>query len=139
MPQGCITSSPCTAVRWVPSSPTLFLASHADGTVIVYDKERDDGAFTAADPEAPPASVTEPAFPMDNDLRDAGGEWNPLYSIFVTMPPWHPATVAGTGPPVSGKPEKEKTVKNPVSHWRVARRAIVGACCAILQRTERQG
>lgn len=60
-------------------------------------------------------------------VRDAGGEWNPLYSIFVSMPPWHPANVAMAAlAGVGGKPEKEKTVKNPVSHWRVSRRAIVG-------------
>lgn len=46
-------------------------------------------------------------------------------SIFVTMPPWHPVTVGGPVP-VGTKPEKEKTAKNPVSHWRVSRRSIVG-------------
>ncbi|KAF9019379.1 hypothetical protein BDZ89DRAFT_1116762 [Hymenopellis radicata] len=44
-------------------------------------------------------------------------EWDPVDNIFVTMPPWHP---------VSGlKTEKEKAVKNPVSHWRVSRKSIV--------------
>ncbi|KAF9019384.1 WD40 repeat-like protein [Hymenopellis radicata] len=96
--RGCISNSPCTAVRWVPSSSTLFLVSHADGTIIVYDKERDDGTFKAEDPSS-------------------SKEWDPVDNIFVTMPPWHP---------VSGlKTEKEKAVKNPVSHWRVSRKSIV--------------
>ncbi|VDC06671.1 unnamed protein product [Peniophora sp. CBMAI 1063] len=107
--QGRITASPCTAVRWVPSSPNLFLASHADGTIIVYDKDRDDGAFT---PGAPRAD------------GDAEGEWNPLDSMFVTMPPWHPVGAAASGG--EGKKEKaDKAPRNPVSHWKVSKRAIV--------------
>ncbi|KAF8349185.1 WD40-repeat-containing domain protein [Amanita rubescens] len=99
--QGCITNSPCTAVRWVPASPTLFLVSHADGTIIAYDKEREDGAFI------PP--------PCD------AHQWDPTDSIVVTMPSWHPV-MSGNH---SDKTEKEKVAKNPVSHWRVSHRKIV--------------
>lgn len=115
-------------MRWVPSSPNLFIVAHADGTIIVWDKERDDGTFTPSDPDVLPPPGPD-GIPVDDVIRDAGGEWNPLQSIFVSMPPWHPANLAAaalTG--AGGKSEKEKTAKNPVSHWRVARRAIVGAC-----------
>lgn len=65
-------------------------------------------------------------FPLDGSSSSSSqGEWNPLDSIFVTMPPWHPVTAGGPVLP-GGKPEKEKTAKNPVSHWRVSRRSIVG-------------
>jgi len=37
------------------------------------------------------------------------------------MPPWHPV-MSGTG---QGKADKEKAIKNPVSHWRVSRRGIL--------------
>uniref|UniRef100_D8PVB9 Uncharacterized protein n=1 Tax=Schizophyllum commune (strain H4-8 / FGSC 9210) TaxID=578458 RepID=D8PVB9_SCHCM len=100
---GFITNSPCTAVRWVPSSPTLFLVSHADGTIIVYDKEREDGSFS---PQDPARRVSPP--PSDGS-SSSGGSWDPMGDIFVSMPPWHP----------------EKAAKNPVSHWRVSRRAVV--------------
>jgi len=116
--KGAISSSPCTAVRWVPGSSTLFLVSHADGTIIIYDVEREDGAFTPQDPNtAPPDPLQSPDGPPQ--------EWDPLDNIFVTMPPWHPATAAGglNGP---GRPEKEKAAKNPVSHWRLSLRGIVG-------------
>ncbi|KAF8727529.1 hypothetical protein AX14_007317 [Amanita brunnescens Koide BX004] len=99
--QGCITNSPCTAVRWVPSSPTLFLVSHADGTIIAYDKEREDGAFI------PPP--------------DESHQWDPTDNIVVTMPPWHPVMSSNQ----VDKTEKEKVAKNPVSHWRVSHRKIV--------------
>ncbi|KAL9631078.1 MAG: hypothetical protein Q9164_006083, partial [Protoblastenia rupestris] len=41
-----ISTSPISEIRWLPGSENLFLASHMDGTLIVYDKERDDAAFT---------------------------------------------------------------------------------------------
>ena len=44
--QNIISPSPVTEIRWLPGSENLFLASHIDGTLIVYDKERDDAAFT---------------------------------------------------------------------------------------------
>lgn len=87
--------------------------SHADGTIIVYDKDREDGTFTPQDPD------TSPAY-SDSDSENSGAGWNPRESMFVSMPPWHPAS----GPGI--KPEKDKAVKNPVSHWRVSRRAISG-------------
>ncbi|KAJ3793450.1 hypothetical protein GGU11DRAFT_850892 [Lentinula aff. detonsa] len=47
---GCVTSSACTAVRWVPASASLFLVSHADGTIVVYDRDREDGTFGPREP-----------------------------------------------------------------------------------------
>lgn len=108
--QGCITSSPCTAVRWVPNSPTLFLVAHADGTIIIYDKERDDGSIT-------PRNHAQASTDANGDAPKL---WNPLNEIFVTMPPWHPT--AGIG---SGKNDKDRAVKNPVSHWRVSNKSVV--------------
>lgn len=43
--QSIINASPISEIRWLPGSENLFLASHMDGTLIVYDKERDDAAF----------------------------------------------------------------------------------------------
>lgn len=125
---GCISNSPCTSVRWVPSSPTLFLVSHADGTIIIYDKEREDGTFT---PQSPYSMVAAPSSTLDSNASSSDsdsfkGEWNPLDRIFVTMPPWHPVTALNGGfTGGSGRGEKEKAAKNPVSHWRVSRRSVV--------------
>ncbi|KAH9952078.1 WD40 repeat-like protein [Amylocystis lapponica] len=119
--QGRLCNSPCTAVRWVPDSQNLFLVSHADGTLVVYDKEREDGAFSPQEPWVP---VSAPSSLDESSSNSSHSEWNPLDSIFVTMPPWHPVT-AGAAFQAGGKAEKEKTAKNPVSHWRVSRRNIV--------------
>ncbi|KAF8912006.1 WD40 repeat-like protein [Gymnopilus junonius] len=120
--QGSITSSPCTAVRWVPSSSTLFLVSHADGTIIVYDKDREDGSFTPQDPSSPLADGINLMSPANDGSPQ---EWDPLDNILVTMPPWHPMTSSANALNASGKAEKEKTVKNPVSHWRISRQSVV--------------
>ena len=43
--KGMINPSPISSICWIPGSENLFLASHTDGTLIVYDKEREDAAF----------------------------------------------------------------------------------------------
>ena len=46
---GCITSSAVTQVRWLPGSENLIMAAHADGSVLIYDREREDSSdFTPA-------------------------------------------------------------------------------------------
>lgn len=42
---GIINSSHIIQIRWIPGSEHLFLAAHADGTLIVYDKEKEDAPF----------------------------------------------------------------------------------------------
>lgn len=121
--QGAISASPCTAVRWVPSSSTLFLVSHADGTIVVYDTDRDDGMFSVSMPTAPlPTPIPPPGSspsrgPPQSPLQK---EWDPLTTIHVTSPPWHPESAVG------GKERADRSAaKNPVSHWRVSKRGVV--------------
>ncbi len=46
---GIINSTPVSEIRWIPGSESLFLAAHMDGSLVVYDKERDDAQFTPED------------------------------------------------------------------------------------------
>jgi len=112
----------CTAVKWVPSSRTLFLASYADGTMVVYDRDREDGPFTPREPHGPesiPSPLPSPAGPRSNSSAGAANgyvgvqttQWDPLYDMFVT-----PNQLSGN----------EKSPKNPVSHWRVSKKKILG-------------
>ncbi|EST05141.2 WD40 repeat [Kalmanozyma brasiliensis GHG001] len=39
---GCIANSAVTQVRWLPGSENLIMAAHADGSIVVYDRERED-------------------------------------------------------------------------------------------------
>lgn len=44
---GSINNTPVSYIGWIPGSENLFLAAHMDGTLLVYDKEKDDSAFFA--------------------------------------------------------------------------------------------
>lgn len=43
---GDVTAAAVTAVKWVPGSENLFFTLHANGTLVLFDKERDDGGFS---------------------------------------------------------------------------------------------
>lgn len=91
---------------------------------MLYDKEREDGIFTPKEPSAIVPSPFTSGSESDGSQNDV---WNPLDSIYVTMPPWHPAAIAS---PSTGS--KDKTPKNPVSHWRVSKKKIVGSYASYL-------
>ncbi|RDW85649.1 catabolite repression protein-like protein creC [Coleophoma crateriformis] len=42
---GIINSTPVSEIRWIPGSENLFLTAHMDGSLVVYDKEKDDAVF----------------------------------------------------------------------------------------------
>ncbi|XMA16938.1 hypothetical protein WAI453_009729 [Rhynchosporium graminicola] len=42
---GIINTTPVSEIRWIPGSENLFLAAHMDGSLVVYDKEKEDLAF----------------------------------------------------------------------------------------------
>jgi WD40 repeat protein len=44
--QGIINATPVSEIRWIPGSENLFLAAHMDGSLVVYDKEKEDLAFS---------------------------------------------------------------------------------------------
>ncbi len=53
-PQGIINGTSVSEIRWIPGSENLFLAAHMDGTLVVYDKEKEDGLFMPEDESAGP-------------------------------------------------------------------------------------
>lgn len=57
--QGLINGTPVSEIRWIPGSEHLFLAAHMDGSLVVYDKEKDDTIFSPEDDSGPrPSSDT---------------------------------------------------------------------------------
>ncbi|KAG5976230.1 hypothetical protein E4U55_007408 [Claviceps digitariae] len=48
---GVINNTPVSHIEWIPGSENLFLAAHMDGSLVVYDKEKDDGQFTPGEDE----------------------------------------------------------------------------------------
>lgn len=56
---GCINKTPVVDIHWLPRKEGLFLAVHLDGTIIVYDKEKEDADFV-------------PEEQLDNTTTDSG-------------------------------------------------------------------
>ncbi|KAK3941667.1 WD40 repeat-like protein [Diplogelasinospora grovesii] len=44
---GIINGTPVSEIRWIPGSENLFLAAHMDGSLVVYDKEKEDAILSA--------------------------------------------------------------------------------------------
>ena len=118
-----------------------------DGSIIIYDKEREDGYFIPRDPNkqsrssvipvktddsSASTSNSSPAPSTSSDPPSGSGEWDPTEEMFVSMPPWHPASpVVQAGREWGGK--NEKAGKNPISHWKLSRRSVVGEVAAPLR------
>lgn len=51
MNQGAINNTAVSDIRWLPNSENLFLAAHMDGSLVIYDKEKEDAQFVAEDQE----------------------------------------------------------------------------------------
>ncbi|KAJ2976221.1 hypothetical protein NQ176_g5081 [Zarea fungicola] len=46
---GVINNTPVAHIKWIPGSENLFLAAHMDGSLVAYDKEKEDATFIAED------------------------------------------------------------------------------------------
>ncbi|KAK9383144.1 WD40-repeat-containing domain protein [Kockiozyma suomiensis] len=42
---GAINNSACIDIQWIPGSENLMMAGHMDGSIVIYDKEKDDSNF----------------------------------------------------------------------------------------------
>ncbi|KAF6840203.1 catabolite repression protein crec [Colletotrichum plurivorum] len=49
---GIINGTSVSEIRWIPGSETLFLAAHMDGSLVVYDKDKEDAAFSLEEEQA---------------------------------------------------------------------------------------
>ena len=104
---GAVNPAPVACVRWIPGSESLFLAAHMDGTLVVYDKEREDAAFVPEDaPSGPAATAVAGA-------REAGSPYA------------EPAVAAGGGGLHVQKSVNSKNQKtNPVALWKLSNQKI---------------
>ncbi|KAI1079927.1 WD40-repeat-containing domain protein [Whalleya microplaca] len=51
---GVINKTPVSQIRWIPGAENLFLAAHMDGSLVVYDKEKEDATFSSEEEETKP-------------------------------------------------------------------------------------
>ncbi|KAM0756354.1 WD40 repeat-like protein [Meredithblackwellia eburnea MCA 4105] len=160
---GIITSSAITSCRWLPPAPSfsanenianLFLTSHADGSVVVWDKDREDWNGFAPTPVPSPVPVPVPDLGAgkenswnggsgsgnlsvngDNNTGSLGGNSS---SSIVNEEKHAPvgggrqAAAMGVGPkgivvskPAAVDKKGQSTAKfNPVSHWKISNKPI---------------
>ena len=59
--QGIINGTPVSEIRWIPGSEHLFMASHMDGSLVVYDKEKEDAIFAAEEEDGAQSQQPPPA------------------------------------------------------------------------------
>ncbi|KAJ3478556.1 hypothetical protein NLG97_g8547 [Lecanicillium saksenae] len=95
---GVINNTPVAHVKWLPGSENLFLAAHMDGSLIVYDKEKEDVAFTPED-ETP-----------SNGGSDAGDATN--------------GATAGISMLIRKSVHSKNQKMNPVAAWKLSNQRI---------------
>ncbi|KAG9379977.1 WD40 repeat protein [Pyrenophora tritici-repentis] len=92
---GVINATAVSDIRWLPNSENLFLAAHMDGSLVVYDKEKEDAVFV---PE-------ENMSTSEEGLTDGEKKLKKLLTIKKS---------------VNSKNQK----MNPVSYWQVSRSKV---------------
>jgi WD40 repeat protein len=78
-----INSHPVSEIRWIPGSENLFLAAHMDGSLVVYDKEKEDAIFSPEDIDAlssqPSTSAdAEPVLHVKKSVNSKNQKSNPV-------------------------------------------------------------
>lgn len=81
--QGAVNNSPVSEIRWLPNSENLFLAAHMDGSLVVYDKEKEDAPFAAEEQDSTiDSAVAEPvrkaSLNVKKSVRSKNQKANPV-------------------------------------------------------------
>ncbi|KAI1338775.1 WD40-repeat-containing domain protein [Xylariaceae sp. FL0016] len=76
---GVINKTPISQIRWIPGSENLFLAAHLDGSLVVYDKEKEDAIFNRDEEEAL-TNGEEPAPKEGECFREKVSVWKSVRS-----------------------------------------------------------
>ncbi|KAL7748329.1 hypothetical protein RI367_006289 [Sorochytrium milnesiophthora] len=129
--QGIINFNAVTDICWLPGSETLFLASFADGTVLLLDKDREDREL-----EQPAAQQSSSKKDKDRSAVDVGSTTSSngvLSSFSATGSSDNGEATAGAGASKEStvgfyvtKPAKSHKY-NPVSVWQLGERRVEGA------------
>ncbi|KAF2670336.1 WD40 repeat-like protein [Microthyrium microscopicum] len=75
---GTINPNPVYDIKWIPGSPNLFIAAHSDGTLVVYDKEKEDQAFVAEHADVPDIDYNKPQLQIFKSIQSQNQKFNPV-------------------------------------------------------------
>lgn len=73
--------APVSEIRWLPNQEDLFVAAHFDGTLIVYDRGREDAPFIPEEELQRPQSgdsAQRHRFQVKKSLRSPNQKANPV-------------------------------------------------------------
>ena len=116
---GCISGSAVSKIEWLPPTVTRrdghFVSSHVDGTLICWDKEREDwtGFLVERWPKAQLHSTPHPSSLSHKKLNHA-----PRAHV---DPRDHDILISGLN---HNLPVEKRNRLNPVYHWKVSRKAV---------------
>lgn len=65
-------------IRWIPNSENLFLAAHTDGSMIVYDKEKEDATFVAEEQDTPQEKDRKTTLNVKKSVNSRNQKNNPV-------------------------------------------------------------
>ncbi|KAL1610199.1 hypothetical protein SLS60_001864 [Paraconiothyrium brasiliense] len=76
---GAINNTAVSDIRWLPNSENLFLAAHMDGSLIVYDKEKEDAPFVAEDQDqVQPETEKKARLVVKKSVNSKNQKFNPV-------------------------------------------------------------
>ncbi|KAL1297825.1 hypothetical protein AAFC00_006354 [Neodothiora populina] len=78
---GVINPSAVSSISWLPNNENMFVAAHVDGTLVVYDKEKEDAPFVAEESAADDSSSNrhDPAiFSVLKSVQSRNQKTNPV-------------------------------------------------------------
>ncbi|KAF8459427.1 WD40-repeat-containing domain protein [Terfezia claveryi] len=85
---GQIKCSPVTDIKWLPESECLFLVSHADGSMIVYDKDKEDATFVLEEETDPEKEAQKgPSLTVKKSVESKNQKANPVAFWQVSRQP----------------------------------------------------
>lgn len=70
---GIINPSAILSIHWLPQKENLFLAAHMDGTLVVYDKAKEDAEFIPEDAAVSPAENGQHYHTNGNGVANGSG------------------------------------------------------------------
>ena len=79
---GLITAAPVQSILWIPNKENLFVAAHFDGTLIVYDKDKEDGTgipeASSPDEKGETNGETKHGFKVIKSVQSRDQKTNPV-------------------------------------------------------------
>ncbi|KAK3815661.1 MAG: WD40-repeat-containing domain protein, partial [Linnemannia gamsii] len=96
--QAIIKDSAVTMIKWLPGSESQFMVAFQDGSIVMMDKDKDDGAFsTPTPPEENSFHATKPKHGRHNPISHWHISKKPINAFAFSPDLQHVAVVAADG------------------------------------------